>query len=359
MSVKYNNIIPKIAVVGCGNWGKNLIRVFHELEVLYAVCDIEPTKATYFSERYAVPRLTLEQILNADEIDGIVIATPSVTHYELGLSCLKANKHVYIEKPLALEVNMAITLKQTAELQQRILMVGHLLQYHHAFQTIKKLKEEGILGDLQYISSHRSNFGKFRAEENVLWDYAPHDVSMILAMVGELPEKVLATSANHLMHTSADSTHIHLNFHSNIKAHIFVSWLYPFKEQKLTIIGSKAMVIFNDCLPWESKLQLHSYPDEWVDGLPRPFTSEFKNIHLEQSEPLLNECRHFLDCILQHAEPQTGATEGIKVMSVLEAAALSMATQHFVTLPASYSLPELSKQIDITKKKVLEETFSN
>jgi predicted dehydrogenase len=329
----------KVAVVGCGNWGKNLIRVFHQTGALAAICDIVETKAQEFSQKYNVPYYNFNQILQTTDIDAVVIATPSTTHFELGMACLKANKHLFIEKPLALRVEHALLLKQQAAQQQKILMVGHLLQYHGAFNTIKQLYQTGALGELQYIYCNRLNFGKFPSEESVLWDYAPHDISMILSLIGKMPTRVIATSTNHLHHTHVDSSCIHLHFENNIQAHIFVSWLHPYKEQRMVIIGSKAMVIFDDCQPLENKLQLCRYPEEWKDGLPRPFLSCPEKIALAANEPLLNECRHFLQSIEQLSAPITSGTEAIKVMTVLEAAAQSIST-HLPVEP-------ISKQIDI------------
>ncbi len=353
MSVTYNYNKLKIAVLGCGNWGKNLIRVLNDLGVLKAVCDIDPSKAESFSEKYGVPHYSLDKILHSEEFDGVFIATPSTTHYELGLTCLKANKHVYMEKPLALCTQHAIALQQQANQQNRILMVGHLLQYHSAFHALKKLKKDGILGSLQYIYCNRFNFGKFRNEESVLWDYAPHDISMILSLVEDMPYKVMATNANHLMHTSADTTSVALYFASNIRAHIFSSWLYPFKEQKMIVVGSKAIAIFEDSQPWESKLKLCRYPAEWVDGLPQPFPHQSENVPVVPSEPLLNECRHFLDCIMEHKQPLTDSVEGIKVMTVLDAAALSMTTEEPVKLTDPTQMLDISKKATTAPKDTI------
>jgi predicted dehydrogenase len=353
LSVKYNN--TKIAVIGCGNWGKNLARVLSELGALYGVCDTEPSKALAFAEKYGVSVLSLDEILSNPEIDGVFISTPSTTHYELAYICLEANKHVFIEKPLALRIKNALSLQKLAEQQKRIFMVGHLLQYHSGFRALKRLKNEGLLGDLHYIYSNRFSFGKFRTEENVLWDFAPHDVSMILALANDVPTQIIATAGNHLMHTVADTAHLHLHFNNNVKGHIFVSWLHPYKEQKLVVCGTKAMAIFDDCQPWENKLRLHRYPEEWVDGLPRPFPSHFENIPLEPSEPLTNECEHFLNCIQHHTQPYTDANEGIRVMAVLEAAMQSIETHSYVQLPALGTAGFASKHVDTQREIELEE----
>ncbi len=331
----------RVAVIGCGNWGKNLIRVLHSLGVLVGICDAQAAKAAQFSEQFQVPALTLAQILEDTEIDAVVIATPSRTHFEIGVACLKANKHIYIEKPFAEHLSQAVSLHQLAKSHQRILMVGHLLQYHRAFNHIKQLKREGFLGELQYIHSNRFNFGKFPNENSVLMDFVPHDVSMILSLVETLPKSVMAMNANHFKHTQSDTVSIQLHFPANVKAHIFASWLYPYKEQKMIVVGSKAIIIFEDSQPWESKLRLCRYPELWQDGLPQPFAQHLENIPIDPAEPLLEECSHFLDCIQKNNTPITGAQEALNVMTVLDAATHSMKTEMPVSLPL-----ELSKEAD-------------
>lgn len=357
MSVSYKNESIGIAVVGCGNWGKNLIRTFHSLGVLRAICDIDPLKTTPLSEQYQVPSLRFEDILAQPEIAGVVIATPSVTHYELGLQAIKANKHIYIEKPFTTELKQAVSLNHAAYSQQRLLMVGHLLQYHPVFNQLKTLRKEGVLGQLQYISSHRCNFGKFPPEKNVLWDYAPHDVSMVLSLVEEEPEQVWATSGNYLTHTDIDTVNLHLKFPHNIKAHLFVSWVHPHKEQKLIVVGNKGMAVFDDCQPWGKKLQLYSYPEKWVDGLPHPFPSQSTYVEVAQTEPLWNECNHFVQSILQNTQPRTNGEEALKVTSVLQRTIQCLIeTEHF--MPKTISLEntaDLSKQSDTSKGLILEE----
>lgn len=331
MSTEYDVKDLKVAVIGCGNWGKNLIRVFHELGALNAICDIDQAKAQCYSKQYDVRSLPIEKIIQAKDVDAIVIATPSSSHFELAIQCLNANKHLFIEKPLALSVKEAKHLCQVANSKKLTLMVGHLLQYHGHFKMLKKLKSEGALGEIQYIYSNRFNFGKFPTEENVLWDYGPHDVSMVLSLMG-LPTKVLATQGQYLHHTKADVSHIHLEFPHKKHAHIFVSWLHPFKEQKLVVVGSKAMAIFDDCQAWDQKLKLCSYPTAWVDGLPHPFPYQPTNVFVEPTEPLMSECRHFLTCIQEKAIPTTDGAEALRVMTVLEAATQSIAKQNKISL---------------------------
>ena len=234
--------IPQIAVIGCGHWGKNLVRNFSELHALAAVCDNDETQAQKLSSQYDVPVLTLEQILSTKDITAVVIAAPAIHHAALATQALNAGKHVFVEKPLAVSVEDAKALCELTEKHSQILMVGHLLQYHPAFLQLKQMVDNGSLGKLQYLYSNRLNLGKFRNEENIIWSFAPHDISMILGLAGEMPEKIFATGARHLNPTIEDSTTTHLQFASGVQAHIFVSWLHPFKEQRLVVVGSKGML---------------------------------------------------------------------------------------------------------------------
>lgn len=331
LSVKYNYSDIQIAVVGCGNWGKNIIRVYHELGALKAVCDTDPLKMAHFKEMYGVNCQSFADIL-ASSIDAVVIATPSATHFEMARLALLANKHVYIEKPMAHQLEQAHQLQLLAKQRNRCLMVGHLLQYHPAYIKLKALKNDGTLGDIQSIHATRFNFGKFPTEESVLWDYAPHDVSMILGLFETLPNKVLAFKENPLAHTSADTTTIHLNFLDNKKARVISSWVYPFKEQKLIVTGSKAIALFDDCQTWENKLTLFHYPDAWNDGLPQPFIAQKTAIPLLPAEPLKNECEHFIQAILTQSEPISGAVEALNVTTVLTAAIQSIATEQVINI---------------------------
>lgn len=332
----------KIAVIGCGNWGKNLVRVLHEMGHLCAICDNDPNRAKSFSEKFDVPFLSFEEILDHQQIDGVLIASPSATHYEFTRRCLISGKNTFVEKPLALSIDNACHLYELAKKNNCILMVGHLLQYHLAFNALKQLNNNGTLGKLQYICSNRLNLGKFRTEENIWWDYAPHDVSMILSLTKEMPDHVSAMGSNFLEHTVADITSTHLSFPSGVQAHIFVSWLHPFKEQKLVVVGEKAMAIFDDCADWSEKLKLYPYPVEWVDGQPQPCDPKPQNIPLSPQEPLRNECQHFVDCIAQHKAPITDAYEGLQVMRILNAAIESIKSRQTIKLTAEP--PNLKQQ---------------
>ncbi|PKN68028.1 MAG: oxidoreductase [Deltaproteobacteria bacterium HGW-Deltaproteobacteria-12] len=315
-----------IAVVGAGNWGKNLIRNFFELGALRAICD--ENHSTLASMKMTYPSCELissfPDLLARRDIPAIAIATPAETHLELARLALLAGKDVFVEKPLTLAEKDAGELIALAGKQKSILMVGHLLQYHPAFIKLKELAFCGDLGRINYIYSHRLNLGKIRREENILWSFAPHDISMILALAGEEPESVLATGGNYLHKKIADVTTTHLEFSSGLKAHIFVSWLHPFKDQKLVVVGDRKMAVFDDTLPWEEKLQSYPHYVTWENNIPVPTRGIPERVSLPYAEPLKLECEHFLSCLKSRKHPLTNGEEGLRVLKVLNAAERSL-----------------------------------
>lgn len=324
---------PKISVIGCGYWGKNLVRNFAELGALHSVCDANQELAKQAAQTYDVQSLSLEELLKSN-CDGVVIAAPAAHHYELTKASLNAGKHVFVEKPLSLKVEEAKKLCDLSMQLGKKLMVGHLLQYHPAFLELKSLIQKGNLGRLQYIYSNRLNLGKFRNEENILWSFAPHDISMILGLAADLPESVYATGACHLNPRIHDVTTTYMSFKNGIEAHIFVSWLHPYKEQKLVVVGDRGMAVFDDGLPWGEKLKLYPHQVNWVDGLPEATKADVIHVPLEVSEPLKIECQHFIDCIAQNRNPRTDGAEGLRVLQVLDAAQQSLHTHQTVSLSA-------------------------
>jgi UDP-2-acetamido-3-amino-2,3-dideoxy-glucuronate N-acetyltransferase len=227
---------------------------------------------------------------------------------------------VFVEKPLSLRYAQAEHLQNIASDNGLTLMVGHLMQYHPAFQKLQEKVHAGELGEIYYIYSNRLSLGKIRKEENTLWSFAPHDISMILSLCREQPSQVIATGGNFLQDRIADVTVTHLGFPSGIKAHIFVSWLHPFKEQKLIVVGKKKMAVFSDTELWENKLLLYSHEIGWDSGMPVPRKAEPEKVSVEQTEPLKNECIHFLECVKKRETPITDANEGLSVLRVLEQA---------------------------------------
>jgi len=315
---------PRVAVLGCGYWGQNLVRVFDQLGALHAVHDPDPAAAAAMTQAHGVGSRALEEIFADDEIDAVAIAAPAAQHGELALACLGAGKHVFVEKPLALDVGDAERVCEAATSADRRLMVGHLLRYHPAFLRLDELVRHGALGRVDYLYSNRLNLGRFRREENILWSFAPHDLSMILALVGTEPSEVHAVGSWPLHREVADVTTTHLSFPGGEQAHVFVSWLHPYKEQKLVVVGDRGMAVFDDREPWESKLSIYPHRVDWHDGLPQPVWADAEPIAVKPGEPLEAECRHFLDCVGTGETPRTDGAEGLRVLRVLQAAERSL-----------------------------------
>jgi UDP-2-acetamido-3-amino-2,3-dideoxy-glucuronate N-acetyltransferase len=309
-----------IAVIGCGYWGKNLIRNFHELGSLYGICDSDSSALDSFSEKYPDLRYfsDSEDVFQDADVKGVAIATPAATHYVLARQAVFANKDVFVEKPIALTYKEGLELVELAESRKKILQVGHILEYHPAVAKLKELVNKGELGKIQYIYSNRLNLGKFRTEENILWSFAPHDIAIILSLLGELPESVSAHGGEFLNSNITDVTVTNLSMPGGVKAHIFVSWLHPFKEQKLVVIGNKKMAVFNDTAP-SDKLVVYDHEIKWIDRLPVPEKHEAKSIPFDPVEPLKAECKDFISSMETRKNPLTDGQSGLRVLRVLEA----------------------------------------
>ena len=334
-----------LALIGAGHWGKNLARVFHELGILKTIC--ESSKEILLKEAAKYPKInttsSFAEVLASPDINAIAIATQAEQHYSLAKKSLLADKHVFVEKPLSMTAQEGEDLVQIAKRQEKVLFVGHILQYHSAVQTVKRMLHEGELGKLQYIYSNRLNLGKIRREENILWSFAPHDISVILSLVGEEPVDVTATGTNILHPNIADTTITNMKFSSGIGAHIFVSWLHPFKEQKMVIIGDRKMVVFDDTAPIDKKLMLYPHKISWKDGVPVPEKKEGSPIDLSKSweEPLTSEGRAFIDAI--NGQPAlTDGQEGLRVLKVLQRAQASMDNYSHPSQKKSYFIHESS-----------------
>lgn len=325
---------PKVAVVGAGYWGKNLVRNFAGLGALAAVVDSDSERLASFAQQYPgiATYADLPQALEQGDFEAVAIATPAETHSVQVAKALRKGKHVFVEKPLCLDVAEGQELVRRAEDQGLVLMVGHLLQYHPAVIRLKELVDDGQLGRLQYIYSNRLNLGKIRSEENILWSFAPHDISVILALTDEMPSAVTSFGGYYLQTEVADITVSNLAFPSGVKAHIFVNWLHPFKEQKLVVVGDQGMAVFNDVEP-EDKLLVYPHRIRWEHRQPVPEKVEPKVIGLEKSEPLRNECAHFLESVNAGLTPRTDGREGLRVLSVLDACQQSLETGGGVVRP--------------------------
>ncbi|MBF0192599.1 MAG: Gfo/Idh/MocA family oxidoreductase [Magnetococcales bacterium] len=317
---------PCVAVVGAGYWGKNLVRNFHQLGALQAICDEDPDNLAALTRQYpgVGGHLAYSEILANPEIQGVVIATPATTHAQMVQNALLADKDVFVEKPLCLSETEGAKLNQLAIDRGRILMVGHLLWYHPAVLKLKELVNDGELGQLRTIYSNRLNMGKLRREENVLWSFAPHDISIILGLTEEMPTTVIARGGNYLHRQIADSTVSLLSFASGIQAHVFVSWLHPFKEQKLVVVGERQMAVFDDTAEWSEKLRLYSHSVQWTNQVPVAIKDAGRSVELPRAEPMQVECLHFLECMTTRRAPRTDGSEGLRVLTVLNACQKSM-----------------------------------
>jgi len=321
--------IPKVAVLGCGYWGKNLVRNLKALGALSVVADL--TEAGRVKARELAPNARIfddhHKVLGKPDIQAVLIATPAETHFELAMAALQAGKHVYVEKPLALTYEKGSRLVKEADERGLVLMVGHILRYHPAVLKLAELIHSGELGKLQYIYSNRLNLGKIRREENILWSFAPHDISVILMLMGQMPFEVVAIGGSYLQPNIADTTVTHLLFDNGVRAHIYVSWLHPYKEQRLVVVGDKKMAVFDDVKKQDKLVLLDEHVEMGSNGEMVPFKDDGTPVQYVFSEPLRAECEHFLKCVQGNKTPRTDGREGLRVLAVLQAAQRSLITQ--------------------------------
>jgi UDP-2-acetamido-3-amino-2,3-dideoxy-glucuronate N-acetyltransferase len=319
-----NGARPAVAVVGMGFWGKNLVRNFHQLGSLSLVCDLDRSVEAECQAKYNGVRFCREfgVVLSDPDIAAVAVATPAVTHYEMARAALAAGKDVFVEKPLAIDVEQGAELQWLGESNGRVLMVGHILRYHPAVLKLQELVEAGALGQIRYVYANRLNIGKIRTEENILWSFAPHDISVILSLLKEFPIRVCSQGEAYLSRNVHDVTLSQLDFPSGVQAHIFVSWLHPIKEQRLVVVGSEKMAVFDDTA--ENKLVLYSHRIEWKNRIPTVVKAQGEVIVCEEREPLQEECRHFLSCVATRRRPTTDAEEGLRVLRVLDACQRSL-----------------------------------
>ncbi|MEZ4734906.1 MAG: Gfo/Idh/MocA family oxidoreductase [Caldilineaceae bacterium] len=324
----------KIGAIGYGYWGPNLIRNFVELpgSDLYAIADLDQARLDYVKERYPqiqVMTRNYEELFTLD-LDAVVVATPPPTHFPIVRNCLKHGLHVLVEKPLTLNSADACELIQLATAHNRTLMVGHTFEYNPAVRALKEMIHSGELGEIQYIDAVRVSLGLFNASLNVLWDLAPHDVSILLHLLGTMPISVAAQGNACLQHEIEDVAYMTLRFPNNILAHIRMSWLDPCKTRRITVVGSKKMVIYDDVEPQE-KLKVY---DKGVKAIRHTDTfGEFQfayhygdivTPYIRFEEPLRLECTHFLECIAEGKPPLTDGYNGLRVVEIVEAAQRSL-----------------------------------
>jgi UDP-2-acetamido-3-amino-2,3-dideoxy-glucuronate N-acetyltransferase len=314
----------RLGVVGCGHWGPNLIRCLRETgECNLFIYDLDREKAERIKEEYPEVVVTTSYESLLDSVEAVVISTPPATHHALAMDALMNERDVFVEKPLSLNVEEGRELVNLAKEKRRILMVGHILRYHPGILRLKEMIDSGELGRVEYIYSTRLNLGRFRTEENILWSFAPHDISVIIYLLGEMPKEISAHGGNYLHPRIADVTMTSMVFASGVRSHIFVSWLHPYKEQRLVVVGDKGMAVFDDVAK-EDKLLLYPHRIDWVGRAPVAHKEMARVIELPKEEPLMNECRHFISCIKERTPPFTSGEEALKVLGILEIAQRSL-----------------------------------
>jgi len=312
---------PAIAVLGCGSWGANHLRVWHDIGCLRMACDVDQSRLETVRARYPGVETSTDSgdALACSDVRAVVIAAPSPTHARLALGALEAGKDVLVEKPMALALADGKHLVEVARRLKRVLMVGHVMEYHPAIRKLHALVGDGALGRLQYLYSNRLNIGRIRADEDVMWSFAPHDIAIVLRLLGTMPEEVACQGGVYLNHGNADVTLTSMRFPSGARAHIFVSWLHPFKEHRVVVVGDRQMAVFEDTGEWPGRLILYPHRVDVVDGHYRVAqTAAGEHVHLTGMEPLRAECEHFLHCILTRSEPISGGASGLDVLRILE-----------------------------------------
>ncbi len=313
----------KLAVIGCGKWGQNHVRTAQQLLAgnLKLVCDASPgARDTVKSISAAIPFTSnLQEVLDDRDINCVIVATPPVAHYEIAKQCLQHGKHVLVEKPITLISDHARDLLRLAAENKCTLMVGHVLLYHPAIIKLKAEITAGRLGKVRYIYSNRLNLGTIRSEENILWSFAPHDISVIQYLTESHPIYLDAKGATFLQNNIEDTTLTYLIYPNNIHAHIFVSWLHPFKEHRLIVIGSRGMMVFEDNLA-QDKLKFYPKGFQDKDGRIEKFDSAYEIIAYDDEPPLANEHKHFFQAVLGKTKPLTDGEHALEVLTILEKA---------------------------------------
>jgi len=298
---------PKITVIGCGHWGKNIVRNLAGMGALGAVADRDTARAAALAENYGVPSVSIDDALRGEAHRALAIATPVVTHAELVSTALAAGKDVFIEKPLSLTRADAEVLLKTAREKNCILMVGHLLRYHPAFMKLLEQVHSGTVGHVRHIAAHRIHYWPAHPDESVLADLAPHDLAMIDGIVASLPDQISVHAYSYLQEPNADIAQVHLQY-GKVSAHLYLSRLNPYKEHRFTVLGETGALVFDDSKNWDEKLVL-SRPEG---------PSVHQAIALEMDEPLGREMKHFITCLETRAEPLTGGEHALRVSTILE-----------------------------------------
>lgn len=317
------------ALVGVGRWGKNILRSLYELGVLKLVVDNSTETLAQVQQQYVDLDLenNISVALEDQSIEHLFIVTPPFTHYELAKQALEAGKHVFVEKPLCMSSKEAKELVSIAKNKKRILMVGHLLNYHPVVDTMCQQVEKGKLGELLYIHASRCNLGDIRFEENAMWNFSPHDFSIVCRLFNEKPTAIQSTGHGYVNDHVEDLSMTTMFFKNGSKAYVYASWLHPFKEQKMIVVGRQGMFVFDDTKPWEEKLSYYNEPVNFHHETPHTIKRAPEYIQVEFQEPLKEECRHFIDCANKGKQPVSNGTEGALILQICEASEKSQRNQ--------------------------------
>lgn len=322
----------RVGIIGLGAWGWNVGRCFYELPDcdLVACSDLSEQRRNAAEKHWpgVKPFATVDEMFRGADIDAVVVSSPAVTHYPLVRKALHENYDVFVEKPFTLSVEHAEELLNLSEARSRVLMVGHLLEYHPVVEELRNLIQSGELGDIYYIYTQRVNLGRIRGDENALWSFAPHDISQILYMLGLDPIDVSARGQSFIQDGIEDVVFLSLFFENRIMAHIHISWLDPHKTRTTTVVGSKKMAVFDDTAASE-KLRIYdscAMPQQarsYGEAIQVRF-GEIRIPRVSTAEPLKIECQHFLDCVAHRRTPRSDAADGLRVVRILEAAQQSL-----------------------------------
>lgn len=319
-----------LAIVGAGRWGINHVKTAHQLlgKNLKLVCDFNTDSANKIKEIFPEINFTtdISKVISDKSINAVIVATPAETHYDIAMQMIHAGKHVMAEKPLTLTTDEARILTLLAAEYKVNLMVGHIMLFHPAVIKIKSLIKENKIGTLQYIYSNRLNLGSVRTEENILWSFAPHDISILQYLIESRPVSVDAKGAEFLTTGIEDTTITFLTYPNNIHAHIFVSWLHPFKEQRLVVIGNEGMLVFEDSIKSE-KLKFYPKGFRNVDGVLQKFEANYQAISFDETQPLAEEQKHFFSSIENNSSPITDGHHAVEILEILEAAQAKLKVQ--------------------------------
>jgi predicted dehydrogenase len=322
-----------LALIGCGYWGPNYVRVFNEIDDsnLIYIADVDHAKLTKLTKNSSI-KVTKDykEILADDKVDAVVISTPSTTHYEIAKNCLLKGRHVLVEKPMTLSSKESEELIKIADSKKKVLMVGHTFMFNPAVQKLKEYIKDGTLGDVYYISLVRTGLGPVRKDVNAMWDLAPHDVSILNYLLDTTPNRVSAIGGDYIRENIEDVVFINLTFESKILANIHASWLNPHKVREVTVVGSKKMAVFDDVAATDKiKLFDKGVQKEYAYASYGEFQLKLRSgdiliPDIKMSEPLKNQCLHFIDCVKNNKKPITDGRNGLEVVKVLEAAQESL-----------------------------------